>query len=115
MEVKEAVQAIEGKLTEHKSAILDATGKQIQETKEQFAASSKKMEDEIKGLVEDLTNKGKNIGEILEEVKQLKAGAGRFAGGEGAEQKSTQQIIAAGFEEMFNEIKSVSKGNPFVM
>ena len=70
-----------------------------------------KLADEVKTLNEDMAKKGATLEEIRNEVKALKAKAGKFAGSDAGGEKNAKIIIAEAFEEHFNEIKAVRKGN----
>lgn len=117
-EVLEAVSGLERKIDSQNTATekLITEQKALIDTKfseaEKLAASAnKKIEDEVKTLNEDLAKKGATLEEIQKEIKSFKAKAGRFSGGENPMEKKTAEYISDVFEEHFDEIKAMRKGN----
>lgn len=58
-----------------------------------------------------MSKQGKTLEEIQKAVKEFKAKSGRFSGGENPMEKKTAEYISDVFEEHFDEIKSMRKGN----
>lgn len=73
-------------------------------------AENDKLEAKVAALNEELGKKGASLELIMKEVDDLKAGAGRFRGGEQVGEKKAAVIIAEAFEEHFAELKGVRKG-----
>lgn len=114
-DIQAAVGEIKSAIAESKQQTLTSVEQKLAEMKEFSTKAQEAKDAEIKQLTEDLVKKGQTIGEILEEVKELKAGKGRFAGSGIAEVKSTQEIIGDDFAKVFNELKGVSVGNALKM
>lgn len=108
-EVLEAVEGLGKQLTENKAATQTLIDNRFSEAEKLAAAANLKIENEVKALNEDLGKKGATLEEIQKEIKLFKAKAGRFSGGEGANEKKTAEIIAEAFEEHFTEIKAFRK------
>lgn len=81
MEVQEAVQHLEGKMKDFKNEVNQKTLKEITDLKEAAETEQKTLRDEVKKLNTLVAEKEGTIGDIQEEVKNLKARGGRFAGG----------------------------------
>jgi len=116
--ILEAVDGIGKKIDEQKTAfdktILEQKSlidTKFSEAEKLAAAANKKIEDEVNTLNEDLAKKGATLEEIQKEIKSFKAKAGRFSGGENQMEKKTAEYISDVFEEHFEEIKGMRKGN----
>jgi hypothetical protein len=76
--------------------------------------AAKKEADELKKLVDDLNKEVKakdgTIGDILNEVKELKAKRGRFSVPQMTERKSIEVMIVEAIESKKEEIKASEKG-----
>lgn len=117
--ILEAVDGIGKKIDEQKTSFDKTILEQKAHTDTKFAEAQKlateanaKLEAEVKTLNEDLSKKGATLEEIQKQVKDLRAGRGRFSGGEDAMEKKTAELIADAFKEHFDEIKSTRKGAP---
>lgn len=73
----------------------------------------KKSADEVKQLNEDLAKKGAELGEIRDQVKELRARGGRFKGMGFELEKKAAEVISDSLEEHFKEISQVKKGRDF--
>lgn len=118
-EVKGNHKSTEQKLQEQKEAAdkqikeaHEAAEKKITEVEKLSKEAIDKLKAEVDQLNEDGKKKGKTLGEIAEDIKDIKAGAGRFAGG-GAEAKSTVSYLQEALKEHAEAIVKVSKGKGF--
>jgi len=115
----EAVEGVGKKIDEHKSSFEKAINEQKALTESKASDLDKRLQDaeqkhaeEVKALNEELAKKGATLEEIQKQVKDLRAGRGRFAGGDDKLEKKTAEIIAEAFEEHYADIKATRKGAP---
>lgn len=102
-EVLEAVNKLAGKI-ETKAA---DTAKEIVELKNEFEKKAADQEKKVTDLITKLEEKGVTIGELMGEVKELKAKGGRMGGG-AHEIKSLGVMIAEAVIEHKEAIKATS-------
>lgn len=121
-EILEAVDGLGKKIDTNKGDMDKVITEQKAFVTEKHAAVEKlmdeyktKLENEVKTLNEEMGKRGATLEEIRNEVKALKAKAGRFAGSDDNREKTAKVVIAEAFEEHFNEIKAVRKGSGATM
>src|SRR6478609_384142 len=103
-EVKDLLKGLTSKI-EGKG---EETAKEIKAIQEQLAADSKKHEDEVKKLNEDLYKKDATIGQIQEEVKNLKAA--KMKGRSGERAVTLKGLLAECIMEHKDAIEKSEKG-----
>lgn len=108
---KEVLEAV-GKLGEKIESKAVATAKEIEDAKKDFEKKSAEQVEEVKKLGEDILKKGATIEQLQNEVKEMKAKAGR-SGGANSEFPSVisevKQAIADNKESFF----ALEKGGQF--
>lgn len=79
--IKEATEHLEKKMKEFKDGMSKETKKEIADLKEAYETEQKILVDKVKELNTLIAEKDGTIGDIQEEVKNIKARGGRFSGG----------------------------------
>jgi hypothetical protein len=112
-EILEAVSGLGATILEQKAAnktamdeVKAALESKLADARKELADLSKKHEDEVKTLNEDLAKKGATLEEIRTKVLNMEKKGGRF-GDAGKLEKKAAEIIADAFEENFAKISGV--------
>jgi hypothetical protein len=101
MEIKDAVKELDENIKSYK----DEIEKKYEKDRKEFEKLQKELKDEVKKLNESVAEKDGTIGDIQNEVKNLKAKGGRFSGGS-VKFEGLRQTIANGIASALGERKA---------